>query len=457
MLFGSYTFLALIGLLILTLPRGQRAVPVAAAFSLAFYAALSLWYLALLASTAAIDFAAARAIEKRLGRARPLLLVSLAANLGVLAFFKYAGFAAAIANDAGRALFGFDPGFSSHDYPLPVGVSFYTFQSIAYVVDVYRGQFPAIRRFDAYLLYVSFFPQILAGPIERAAHLYPQLESLDRARMAWAPALPLLLRGFVKKFLVADNLAAYVESVFADPAGASLPTLVFATLCFGVQIYCDFSGYTDLARGMARGFGIDLSANFNRPYAAASVTDFWRRWHMTLSSWLRDYVYVPLGGNRGGLAATCRNLFATMTLAGLWHGASYNFLIWGMWHGAALALERCWRHRFPGIAPPRALAWATTMIFVFAGWYVFRVAHTADLLVPFAKLAGGDAGRHVTPDAAAVYALVLFAAGTALERRGARDSVPPGRLEMALRVAAVAVLAYVGLPAGYQTFIYFQF
>ena len=451
MLFGSYTFLLLLGALVVWLPHARRPVWLVAAFSLVFYSALSPWYLALLVATSLVDFSAARAIEKHRTHARLFLLLSLGANLGVLFFFKYAAFAATVANDLGRA-FGVDLGWHAHDLPLPIGISFYTFQSIAYVVDVYRGTMPAIRRLDGYILFVSFFPQILAGPIERAQHLYPQLEKIGARPGAWGAAAPLLLAGFAKKFLVADNIAPFVDRVFDAPAEASLATLVFATFCFGIQIYCDFSGYTDLARGLARGMGVELVRNFERPYSATSITDFWRRWHMSLSGWLRDYVYIPLGGSRGGLFATCRNLFATMLLAGLWHGASYCFLVWGALHGGALVVERVVREKAPDFAMPTWLARPLTLLFVFCGWFVFRVTDPHDLLLPFAKAFSADTGQLMVPTGAAVFGLCLYF-GALLVRRLQQEK--PANLW--LEASAVLALAYVFMPVAYQKFIYFQF
>jgi alginate O-acetyltransferase complex protein AlgI len=450
MLFGSYTFLLLLGALVVLLPHARRPVWLVAAFSLVFYSALSPWYLALLVATSLVDFTAARAIEARRDRARAYLLLSLAANLGVLFFFKYAEFAATIANDLAR-VFGVDLGWHAHDLPLPIGISFYTFQSIAYVVDVYRGTMPAIRRLDGYILFVSFFPQILAGPIERAQHLYPQIERIGARPGAWAAAAPLLLAGFAKKFLVADNIAPFVDRVFEAPAEASLATLVFATFCFGIQIYCDFSGYTDLARGLARGMGVELVRNFDRPYSAASVTDFWRRWHMSLSGWLRDYVYIPLGGSRGGLVATCRNLFATMLLAGLWHGASYCFLVWGALHGGVLVVERVVREKFPRFSMPLPLARMLTLLFVFCGWFVFRVTDSRDLLLPLEKLFVADTGQLMVPTGAAIFGLSLYFGAILLRRL--RTSPANAWLEG----VTVVLLAYVFMPVAYQKFIYFQF
>jgi alginate O-acetyltransferase complex protein AlgI len=259
-----------------------------------------------------------------------------------------------------------------------------------------------------------------------------------------------MLAGFAKKFLVADNIAPFVDRVFEAPGEASLATLVFATFCFGIQIYCDFSGYTDLARGLARGIGVELVRNFDRPYSATSVTDFWRRWHMSLSGWLRDYVYIPLGGSRSGLAATCRSLFATMLLAGLWHGASYCFLVWGALHGGALVVERVVREKLPGFVVPDWASRILTLVFVFFGWYVFRVSDPRDLLLPFAKLFA-DQGQMMVPTGAAAFGLCLYFGAILLR---------PVRARLAstwTEGMAILALAYAFMPVAYQKFIYFQF
>ncbi|MCI0749257.1 MAG: hypothetical protein L0Y32_01765, partial [Nevskiales bacterium] len=260
-------------------------------------------------------------------RRRGFLLLSLASNLGVLFFFKYFGFFV----DSAKALLGaagFGGDFTLLEILLPVGISFYTFQSIAYLVDVYRGQTRACTNLPLFATYIAFFPQLVAGPIERAKHLLEQLEH-DRifTRDDLHQGLRLLLVGYFKKIYVANNCAIVADYVFSGPEGLNAAWVLAGALAFAFQIYGDFSGYTDIARGSARLLGIRLSKNFDFPYSARGPSDFWSRWHITLSSWFRDYLYIPLGGNRGTRLQTLRNLCLTMLLAGLWHGAAWNFVV----------------------------------------------------------------------------------------------------------------------------------
>ena len=224
---------------------------------------------------------------------------------------------------------------------LPVGVSFYTFQSLSYTIDIYRKQFKPTDRFFDFALFVAYFPQLQAGPIERGRQLIPQLSrprllNIDQI----SRGMYLIVLGFFKKIAIADGVAPIVDQVFGSNGRVSWIDVIVGAVLFAVQIYCDFSGYTDIARGLSKMFGIDLMVNFNQPYFATNPQDFWRRWHISLSTWLRDYLYVPLGGNRGGLLFVCRNLMITMLLGGLWHGAAWNFVLWGFYQGALLCTYR---------------------------------------------------------------------------------------------------------------------
>jgi D-alanyl-lipoteichoic acid acyltransferase DltB (MBOAT superfamily) len=279
---------------------------------------------------------------------------------------------------------------------LPVGISFYTFQAMGYTIDVYRGHVPACRNIVNFLAYVSFFPQLVAGPIERASHLIPQFErTLRITRPMLEEGLWLMLWGMFKKVVIADNLEPLVSMVYGNTTYSG-PAVLMATTAFALQIYCDFSGYSDIARGTARVLGFDIMVNFNIPYAATSITEFWRRWHISLSTWLRDYLYISLGGNRRGRSRTYLNLLITMVLGGLWHGASWNFVLWGFWQGAGLMVHRAFGSGpNPGVAASagelpklddkagklletkvpvrhRVLAWIATMLFVLYGWLLFR-------------------------------------------------------------------------------------
>jgi D-alanyl-lipoteichoic acid acyltransferase DltB (MBOAT superfamily) len=339
-----------------------------------FYGWWDYRFLGLLIFSGCFDFLVGRLLA---GAAAPrkrkaMLGLSVAVNLSLLGFFKYydffVGSLAALSARLGLPLHVRTLGII-----LPVGISFYTFQSLSYVIDVYRGQMQPTRNLLQYLGYVSFFPQLVAGPIQRGHHLLPQFgRTLTLTRDMLAEGLWLILWGLFKKVVMADNLAPMVEMVFDNPA-ATAPAVVAGVLAFAFQIYGDFSGYSDLALGLAKVLGFDLKGNFNLPYFATDLRDFWRRWHISLSSWLRDYLYISLGGNRKGAGRTACNVLLTMLLGGLWHGAAWNFVLWGGWHGAGLLSVRWWQAR-PGAGRrlPRWLALPATFIFVLYGWLLFR-------------------------------------------------------------------------------------
>src|SRR4029078_6780569 len=285
------------------------------------------------------------------------LVGAIVFDLGLLCVFKYLSFFVTQTDDAREGM-GLASTVPLVQIVLPIGISFFTFQAISYVVDVYRGETPAASLSDVAILQ-AFFPHIVAGPIVRANELLPQLRTPRDPRAVRAGlALSLIVGGIVKKTVIADELARrVVDPVYSDPGAHSGAELLAAFYAFAGQIYCDFSGYTDMAIGLALLLGYQLPENFNRPYLALSLRDFWRRWHMTLSRWLRDYLYIPLGGNRKGRAKTYRNLMVTMLLGGLWHGASWTFALWGGIHGTALSGERFARERFPGFRLPALAAW----------------------------------------------------------------------------------------------------
>jgi D-alanyl-lipoteichoic acid acyltransferase DltB (MBOAT superfamily) len=319
---------------------------------------------------------------------RLVLIISLVANLGVLGLFKYFNFFL----DSFYALvglFGFQEPLWGIHVILPVGISFYTFQSMSYTIDIYRGKLRPTRNYRDYALYVSFFPQLVAGPIVRASELLPQLvkpreKKAGRVREGFF----LILYGFFKKVVVADNLAVFVDQIFAKPQAGSAEVII-GTVAFAFQIYADFSGYTDIARGVAKWMGFDFPLNFNFPYIARNPADFWHRWHMTLSQWLRDYLYIPLGGNRKGEGRTYRNLALTMLLGGLWHGAAWNFVIWGAYHGVLLMAHRYWQNHLrsgfePALGKVPAAArtvGSISLMFCFTlyGWLIFRVVDLQQL------------------------------------------------------------------------------
>lgn len=362
--------------------RGQHAMLLVAGY--VFYGYVHPWYCILLGTTTLVDFTFTRLMEDRPSRKKLWLLCILVSNFTILAVFKYFGFFVenmlallhAIGWDAPRPVF---------EVLLPAGVSFYTFQSCAYAVDVYRGQTWARRSLLDYAVYVSFFPQLVAGPIERAGHLLAQFEKPRHFDFAAArDALFLILWGLVKKCVIADTAALYCNKAFSLSDG-SFPIIWAGVLCFSVQIYADFSAYTDIARGSARLLGFELMQNFNHPWLAQSPADFWRRWHISLSSWFRDYVFIPLGGSRGSEGRIARNLMLTFLLSGLWHGASWNFVLWGGWWGALLVLWRLLERWVPGFTQGTGvirivIRWAITMILVNIGWLMFREQSFPDLV-----------------------------------------------------------------------------
>ena len=341
---------------------------------------------------AAIWIDAARRQEKN-GLARLAFAVSLVSNLGMLAFFKYYNFFIDSANQLLGTL-GLPSSLPVLNIILPVGISFYTFQTLSYTIDVYRGELAARRNFLDFALFVSFFPQLVAGPIERASEFLPQVERPRIiTRQHVSEGLYLIIIGLVRKVAIADSAGALADQFFEKPGDYSSIQLVAALILYSLQIYGDFAGYTDIARGSASLLGFRLMRNFAHPYFAIGFSDFWRRWHISLSTWLRDYLYVPLGGNRRGRGRTYANLLTTMLIGGLWHGASWNFVIWGALHGAYLAVERLWHdlrrpaetssnanhatRRRPAPLPVRLLQMAATFAIVTFTWLFFRGGNMA--------------------------------------------------------------------------------
>jgi alginate O-acetyltransferase complex protein AlgI len=310
-----------------------------------------------------------------------LLIVSIVANLGVLAFFKYTNFF--VDNVWGiMNAFGLNAPRWHYDIILPAGISFFTFQSMTYTIETYRGNIPACHRPRDFLLFVAFFPQLLAGPINRAIDLLPQFTQRLRASIPQIESgLAQFALGAVKKIVISDQIAPHVDLIFAAPDKYGPLTLLIGAMGYGIQIYCDFSGYSDMAIGVARIMGFRFMENFQMPYSAVNITEFWRRWHISLSTWLRDYLYIPLGGNRLGIRRTYFNLVVTMVLGGLWHGASWNFVFWGALHGGALAIHKAWSTLNPfgnlNKQPFFQFAWrlfsrVLTLGVVLLGWIFFR-------------------------------------------------------------------------------------
>jgi D-alanyl-lipoteichoic acid acyltransferase DltB (MBOAT superfamily) len=386
MLFNSNDFLGFFALFCMAyfLARGnllwRNALVVVASYI--FYGWWDWRFTMLLLFTSSLDFTLARFIDgtEVPTRRRALVATSVTLNLGVLGIFKYFNFFRESLESLINTLGG-NSAWKGWEVVLPVGISFYTFQSMSYVIDVYRRQMPASRDFLQFIAYVSFFPQLVAGPIERGTHMLPQFARTARITAADLEAgLWLVLWGMFKKVVLADNLAPLVELVYRHPVQSG-PMVALGTVAFALQIYCDFSGYSDIARGVARWLGFHLMLNFNLPYAATSVRDFWSRWHISLSTWLRDYLYVPLGGNRRGPGRTYLNLGITLLLGGLWHGASLTFLLWGLWHGLGLIANHWWARHRPWPRPlPAWAGWLLTGLFVLYSWLLFRAQSLDDVL-----------------------------------------------------------------------------
>ena len=360
-----------------------------------FFYFSSNYLLSLLIFSTVLDFFVAKAIfnTKIASRKKLLLVGSLIGNLGLLGFFKYADFVILEFNILGQA-FNLSSEIPFLNLALPIGISFYTFQTIAYTVDVYRGKLTPCKSFSEFALFVSFFPQLVAGPIIRASHFLPQLrEKITEAGTRYGlriisvknrnlkAGITLMAFGFLKKMFFADNIAPLVDDIFVNPMGAESFTIILGAIAFGIQIYGDFSGYSDIAIGAALVLGLKIPINFNKPYFASSPSDFWRRWHISLSSWLRDYFYIPLGGKRKSDERTYLNLMAVMFFGGLWHGASVNFIIWGVLHGAYLAIHKLLLNKFPSLENNSffrtklgsLVAIFVTQYFIFLAWISFRV------------------------------------------------------------------------------------
>jgi len=476
MLFASPLFLFLF--LPLTLaahfaaPRAWRNAVLLAA-SLVFYAWGEAPYVALvLASVAfnwALGIAIANAVDVRARRRR--LALAVAGNLGTLAVFKYANFAVANVNALAPVL-GTGP-LALAVIPLPLGISFFTFHAISYVVDVYKRNADAQRSVSAFALYILLFPQLIAGPIIRWRDIAAQLVARDVRLADFAYGVRRFVLGLGKKTLIANTLGRTADAIFALPAAElTTPLAWLGLVCYTLQIYFDFSGYSDMAIGLMRMFGFRILENFNYPYVARSVREFWRRWHISLSNWFRDYLYVPLGGNRRGRRRAYANLVVVFLLCGLWHGASWPFVLWGAWHGAFLVAERAgldrWLDRRAWIAHTYALA------AIMGGWVLFRcdtLAHAIDYYAALAGLAQGEVTRQPLRqhlDGLVVLTLVVATVfATPLARRIGqwRDRVAAaGGAARAVLVADVAWLGIVlvasaaMLAAGtYNPFIYFRF
>jgi D-alanyl-lipoteichoic acid acyltransferase DltB (MBOAT superfamily) len=433
-----------------------------------FYASWNPRFVFLLLAIGAITYATGLYVNP--GRPREFrrlaVATGIAADLGILCYFKYLNFFIAQAYNVTNLL-GVKIGLDFVNVTLPVAISFMVFHSISYMVDVHSNRLEASRSPLDVLLYISFFPHLVAGPIVRAHDFLPQLATPRKARdFSLNQNCLLILGGLFKKMVVANYLAVrFVEPVFTDPSQFSRSDLILATYAYAVQIYADFSAYTDIAIGVAALLGYRFPENFNQPYRAIAVGDFWRRWHITLSNWLRDYLYIPLGGNRYGTLNTVRNLLLTMVLGGLWHGANWTFLIWGALHGAALVGEHAMRDsavlsRYRSTMAGKALRWAATFHFVCFAWIFFR-SPSIDMATQFLSGIWTDNGA---PNTAPWIVFPLIVCGGLTQALPVRLRTALGemldRQGKAVCIAANFCLLYgilVMSPSRSAPFIYFQF
>ena len=401
MLFNSAEFIIffIVVISIITIIKHKKFQHLFIIFASYFFFYFSSNYLlSLLIFSTLLDYYVAKEIWRTHNKQRKklLLITSLAGNLGLLGFFKYADFTITQFNILGNQ-FNFVDDIPLLELLLPIGISFYTFQTISYTVDVYRGKLEPSKSLKEFSLFVAFFPQLVAGPIIRASEFLPQLREKIEKNSSKINLKQIIIHnsnlklgitimafGFLKKMFFADNIAPLVDSIFTNPIGASSFEIWLGTIAFGIQIYGDFSGYSDIAIGAALILGFKIPKNFNKPYFAISPSDFWKRWHISLSSWLRDYLYIPLGGNKKRSGRTYFNLLAVMFLGGLWHGASWNFVIWGLLHGAYLVFHKFIKNKFPKLAnniffrtkTGKIFSILVTQYFVFLAWIPFRVHDT---------------------------------------------------------------------------------
>ena len=430
-----------------------------------FYAAWDWRFLSLIGVATAVGYVTARmmARERPPGGRKPWLVLGLAANLGILGFFKYFNFF--VASAEGLLLWlGLPATESTLKIVLPVGISFFTFQTMGYTIDVYRRRMSASADPCDFALFVAFFPQLVAGPIVRATNLLPQLATPRRWAGVDVPGcLVLLLIGFIKKACISDHISAVIEPVFADPTDYAAWSVRLAVFYYSVQIYCDFSGYTDMAIACAGLLGYKLPPNFRFPYFSANLAEFWSRWHISLSTWLRDYLYIPLGGNRGSPLLVYRNVMITMLLGGLWHGAGWNFVLWGGLHGVVLVVHRIWRRRTTARQEPRPLAQGlcilATFYFVSLMWIFFRASSFSDAVALFEAFvfwrSGGGTMLNVNLWWGLAALLLIHAAAARLPIFRLARALPDWAFYAALGAATAAAFSFASTE--YKPFIYFQF
>jgi alginate O-acetyltransferase complex protein AlgI len=467
-----FAFFATVFAVYWLMPWRRARVGLLLAASFAFYAFWNVQLALLVTGTTVLDFLLARGMETPVlaGRRRLLLIVSLSVNLGLLCYFKYTNFFLHSLEEALTAA-GFAASLPTLRVIVPFGISFYTFEAISYTTDVYRRRILAERDLAHFLLFILFFPHLIAGPIVRARDFLPQIrrpKHWDWVRLQLG--VQLFLLGVFKKLAIADRMGQhFVEPVFADPGAYRSGAIWMAVVAYALQIYADFSGYTDMAIGAAHMLGYKLMRNFNLPYLAVNVSDFWRRWHISLSSWLRDYLFIPMGGSRGSNRQTNRNLLVTMTLGGLWHGANWTFIIWGALHGMFLIVHRSFRgwcevrprvDRLLLSPPGTFLRIGFTFLCVCVGWVFFRADNFATAATILARMLTPHAGLG-TPihDGGLWYTVAVVAVCHVIWQRGWWHHLAlrlPAPV-LGLSYALVLTLALLLAPNIGKTFLYFQF
>ncbi len=474
MSFCSQNFLVFLGVVLaaywsIASTRIRTILLVAASFW--FYASWNPRLAAIVFGWSTLDYALGimlEAIPRRRAK-QGVLIGGIALNLGLLTYFKYTGFLIdSIAR--GLAAIGVERSFASASVIAPIGISFFTFEAINYLVDIHRGKIRAERNIFSFLLFISFFPHLIAGPIVRAGDFLPQI-GRDKRR-DWSRirlGCEIFLIGLFKKLAIADRMAMFADPAFADPDRYRSHALWIAAIAYAVQIYCDFSGYTDMAIGCAHLFGFKLRPNFNAPYASLSIAEFWRRWHVSLSTWLRDYLFIPLGGSRVSSIITARNLIVTMTLGGLWHGANWTFVAWGVVHGLLLVAHRCFRALRSNVAaldrnlksiPGIVTCWFLTILTITLTWIPFRaasfstaIAFLRGLFVPHSGL---DAPLPIDRFALLLaFVLIEHSLRVWKPRRAIVDRLPAPAIGFGY--AALVSIALLLAPSETKAFIYFQF
>lgn len=464
--FGCFFILVLTGLAVLKRDRQKHVLLLGASYF--FYAYWDYRFLALLLVQTAAVYVGARLVagakEKR--RRKAFLFLGAGVPLGMLGLLKYWNFFV----DSFCSMLGIQTA-GTLELILPVGISFYTFQALSYLFDVYYGKLPVRKEWLDVALYIGFFPQLTSGPIVRAAHFFPQLERIRISRAQIVTGLQIFFMGVIKKRVIADRLGVCVDAVFAAPAAYDALSLLLAVFSYAMQIYCDFSGYSDMAIGIAKCMGFDLGPNFNVPYIASNLSDFWRRWHISLSTWFRDYVYIPLGGNRKGTLRTYGNLLLTMLLSGLWHGASWTFVFWGALHGLGSIAHKIFsriRKKYglqfqkpAAAATAKAVSILGTFLFVSFCWVFFRAESFPVACTILSRIFTGAGGVSYLYRWSLLYIpLVLGAHAYVLARQGGQAKyirLPMSKFRSQLVFWVLLLLTLMLFYSGDTAFIYAQF